>query len=69
MSVREYKKYKDTSVVPWYKAKDVKDFWKTGPTMEQERIRSHQIYKIVLTFGFISFCFFVLGMIVGGKLW
>lgn len=40
MTVKEYKEYKETGVVPWFKAEIVKRFWETNPTFEQENIRS-----------------------------
>jgi len=44
MTIESYKKWKQGK--PIHKAKAVIDFYKTNPTIEQEKIRSKQITQV-----------------------
>jgi F0F1-type ATP synthase assembly protein I len=63
MTVKEMNRWKAHGKL-WYKQKYIKEFWKTNPTDEQERLRSI-ISQMALYIGFISgillgFCFGVM---------
>jgi hypothetical protein len=61
MTVQEYKLYKETGVIPWYKAGIIKRFWKTNPTYEQVDIWSEMIHNWLI----VSFAYFLLGLGLG----
>lgn len=61
MTVREYKLYKDTGVMPWYKAGIIKRFWKTNPTYEQVDIWSEMTHTWLL----VTLAYFILGLGLG----
>jgi hypothetical protein len=61
MTVQEYKLYKETGVIPWYKAGIIKRFWKTNPTYEQIDI----ITELVYSWALIAIVYLGIG-IVGG---
>ena len=57
MTVEEYRNYKKAGGYE-FKAKEVKDFWKTNPTEEQEKLRS-KLTKKAMYLGMIP------GIIIG----
>jgi len=48
MSLKEYKEFKETGVVPWYKAGAVKRFYLSSPTFEQVDMVDEISYSILL---------------------